>query len=80
LVVVFLALTAGIRWALPGFSLAFFAFSQAALAAVLVTIVLFYPIRYLNFTAGELVIAAIVFAWLIVFVRNVGAALDDDTS
>jgi hypothetical protein len=78
MVFVFLAISVGIRWALPGFSSAFFAVSQVAVVAVLVTIVLFFPIGYLNLTAAELVLAALVFAWLIIFVRHVGAALEDD--
>src|SRR5690606_37412510 len=77
MMVVLAALIASIRWTVPGFSTAFFTLSDVILIALVVTDILFFPVGYLGLTAVELVAAALVFVWLIVFVRNVGASLED---
>lgn len=80
MIVVFIVMVASLRWMIPGFSEAFFTLSYIMLAGVILAIVLFFPVGYLGFTAAELVIAALIFSWLIVFVRNIGAAVQDHNS
>ena len=63
----------------PGFTRAFFVASYSLLAALLVSVWLFMRVHYLNLTMFELVAAAIIFTWLVVFVRHVAAMLDDET-
>jgi hypothetical protein len=44
---------------------------------VIVCMWLFLGVGYFNLTAAELVIAGIIFAWLVVFVRQIAAGLAD---
>jgi len=62
----------------PGFTRAFFIASYSLLAALLVSVWLFMRVNYLNLTMFELVAAAIIFTWLVVFVRHVAAMLGDE--
>lgn len=61
----------------PGFTKAFFIASYSLLASLLVSVWLFLRVQYLNLTVFELVAAAIIFIWMVVFVRHVAAMLGD---
>ncbi|WP_166870946.1 MULTISPECIES: DUF998 domain-containing protein [unclassified Salinibacterium] len=78
MVVIFFALVLGIRFLIPGFHAAFFAVTTAVLVALTIATVLFFPVGYYNLTGFELISGALVFVWLILFTRNVGAALADN--
>lgn len=78
MVVIFFFLVVGIRFLIPGFHAAFFAVTTAVLVALAIATVLFFPVGYYNLTAFELIAGALVFVWLILFTRNVGAALADN--
>ncbi len=62
----------------PGFTKAFFVASYGLLAALLVSVWLYMRVGYFNLTVFELVAAAIIFTWLVVFVRHLAALLDDE--
>lgn len=62
----------------PGFTRAFFIASYSLLGALLFSIWLFARANYLNLTMFEMMAAAIIFTWLVVFVRHVAAMLDDE--
>lgn len=61
----------------PGLSRTFYAAGYALLGAAVVSVMLWWPLGYYNMTAMELVIAGVVLAWLVLFTRNVAAAVDD---
>jgi len=62
----------------PVFSRAFTIFSYALLAGLVVSFWLFNGrFHYLNLTAFELIAFGVVFAWLIVFIRQIAASLED---
>lgn len=62
----------------PGFTRAFFIASYSLLGALLVSVWLFARVGYLNLTMFEMMAAAIIFTWLVVFVRHVAAMLGDE--
>ncbi|MGT2461596.1 hypothetical protein [Sinomonas atrocyanea] len=61
----------------PGLSRTFYAAGYALLGAAVVSVMLWWPLGYYNMTAMELVIAGVVLAWLVLFTRNVAAAVED---
>ena len=67
-------------WLVPGFTLAFFIASYSLIATLLVSAWLFWGIGYFNLTVFELVAAAIIFAWIVIFVRHVAALLDESAT
>lgn len=71
--VVFVALLVSLRWVLDGLPRAVFVFSDALLIGVALAVVLWWPVGYYNLTALELIAAGLIFTWLIVFIRNLGA-------
>ncbi|PII83256.1 hypothetical protein BMH32_03485 [Leucobacter sp. OLJS4] len=78
--VVFGAILIGLRWLLDGFTRVFLLFSDVVLAAIVFAALLFWPLGYYNLAAFELVVAGVIFAWLIIFVRHVGAAVPSGAS
>lgn len=66
----FLAMMAALPRLAPNFSKAFIIFSYAIMGVILACVWLWKGVGYLNLTAFELVCTAIIFAWLVVFVRN----------
>ncbi len=74
--VLFLVLMAALPRLAPNFSKTFFAFSYAIMCSILVCVWLWKGVGYLNLTAFELICSAIIFAWLIVFVRNLAADVE----
>ncbi|GAA1596176.1 hypothetical protein [Leucobacter chromiireducens] len=73
--VVFGALLIGLRWILDGFSRVFLLFSDVVLIGIAFSALLFWPLGYYNLAAFELVAAGIIFAWLIIFLRHLDAAV-----
>ncbi len=77
LAVVFAVLTVSAPWTLRGFPRSFFVANWVLLGALLATVILFFPVGYLNLTGLELIAAGIIFAWLILFVRTLAAVTED---
>ncbi|WP_168198623.1 hypothetical protein [Nesterenkonia sp. NBAIMH1] len=72
----FLILLVGIPYWLPGFPRSFYLFSYVAAGALIFSFVLWIPMDYWNLTSMELVGAAILFSWLVVFIRNIAAQVE----
>jgi hypothetical protein len=62
---------------IPGLSRTFYAAGYAMLGAAVVSVMLWWPLGYYNMTAMELVVAGVILAWLVLFTRNVAAAVED---
>jgi hypothetical protein len=75
--VVFGALVVRIRALVPGVSAPFTSLGWVFLAAIAAAAVMYFPLGYYNLTAVELIAGALVFAWLIVLIRQL-AAVDAD--
>lgn len=75
--VLFLLTVMALPWLTPNFPMAFFVISYGLFAALLVSVWLFQTVGYFNLTVFELIAAAIIFTWLIVFVRYTAAMLED---
>ncbi|MFT2816165.1 hypothetical protein [Leifsonia sp. A12D58] len=80
MVVVFFALMIGLRKLVPGYPETFFVLSYGFLAAIIIAAVMFFPVGYYNLTAFELISAALIFTWLVIFVRNTAAVTADAES
>lgn len=78
MVVLFVILILALPWLVPTFSRAFFTFSYSLMAAIIFCEVLFNFVGYLNLTGFEIIAFTIVFSWLIVFIRQIAAALADE--
>lgn len=74
---VFGGLVLGLPWLVPSFSKAFFVLSYSLMATILVCFWLMNGIGYLNLTAFELICAGVIFGWLVIFVRQIAADLED---
>lgn len=72
---VFILMLATIQWWLPGFPAAVYVASYLMVALGVVATLLWFPLRYYNLTGFELAMAGIVYAWLVVFIRNLDAVL-----
>ncbi|GAA4364175.1 hypothetical protein GCM10023166_08010 [Paeniglutamicibacter cryotolerans] len=68
-----LVLLLGVPLWLPGFPKAFVLLSLLAVVGIAGATVLWHPLHYYNVTALELAVSGIVFAWLVVFIRNTSA-------
>ncbi|MGP4032760.1 hypothetical protein [Pseudarthrobacter sp. 1C304] len=75
--VVFGVLVVRIRTLVPGVSATFASLGWVFLAVIVAAAVLYFPLGYYNLTAVELIAGALVFAWLIVLIRQL-AAVDAD--
>lgn len=69
----FLILLIGMPYLLPGFPRTFYLISYLAAAAVIFAGALWEPIGYYNLTSLELIGAAVLFSWMVVFIRNIAA-------
>lgn len=69
----FLILLIGMPFLLPGFPRTFYLISYLAAAAVAGAAALWEPIGYYNLTSLELIGAAVLFSWMVVFIRNIAA-------
>lgn len=72
--VLFIGLVLGLPWIAPAFSRAFFIFSYLLMGSLVVSFWLFNNVGYFNLTVFELIAVAVIFGWLIVFIRQVAAA------
>jgi hypothetical protein len=72
---VFILMLATIQWWLPGFPAAVYVASYLMVVLGVVATLLWFPLRYYNLTGFELAMAGIVYAWLVVFIRNLDAVL-----
>ncbi len=77
MVLVFGSLIVRIRSLVPSISTTFAALGWVFLVVIFAAAVLWFPIGYYNLTAVELIASSLVFAWLIVLIRNL-AAVDAD--
>ncbi|WP_417218516.1 hypothetical protein [Arthrobacter sp.] len=75
LAVALMVLLTGVPLWLPGFPKAFFLLTYMSVAALIAAALLWRPVQYYNLTALELAAAGIVFAWLVVFIRNTTAVV-----
>lgn len=80
MVIVFFALIFGLRKLVPGYPQTFFILSYAFLCCIVLAAVMYFPIGYYNLTAFELISAALIFVWLVIFVRNTAAVTTDADS
>ncbi|WP_218221179.1 hypothetical protein [Nesterenkonia sp. Act20] len=69
----FLVLLLGIPYLLPGFPRTFYLISYLSAASVIFAVALWKPIGYYNLTSLELIGAAVLFSWMVVFIRNIAA-------
>jgi hypothetical protein len=77
MVLVFAALVVRIRTLVPPIPVTFTSLGAVFLAVIAFAVVMYFPVGYYNLTAVELIAASLVFAWLIVLIRNL-AAIDAD--
>jgi hypothetical membrane protein len=75
--IVFGTLVVRIRALVPSISATFALLGWVFLAVIGVAAVLWFPVGYYNLTAVELIAGSLIFAWLIVLIRNL-AAVDAD--
>ena len=71
--VVFGLLLIRLRWLLDGFPRAFLVFSDTVAISIAVGALLFWPMQYYTLAAFEIIAALLIFVWLIIFIRHVGA-------
>jgi hypothetical protein len=70
--IVYVATVVGLRWMVPSMPKVFLLLGYAYVG-VIVVLAIFFLSGYYNLTAVELVAAALIFSWLIVFLRTTGA-------
>ncbi|GAA1810820.1 hypothetical protein GCM10009771_10950 [Nesterenkonia flava] len=74
--VCFLFLLLGMPYWLPGFPWTFYLLSYLSAFGLLFAASLWWPVGYYNLTSLELIAAAVLFSWLIVFIRNIAALVE----
>lgn len=77
MMVVFGTLVVRIRSLVPAIPAAFTSLGWLFLAVIGFAVLMYFPFAYYNLTAVELIASSLVFAWLIVLIRNL-AAVDAD--
>jgi hypothetical membrane protein len=77
LVVIFAGLVVGIRWIVPGLPEVFFVVGYVFLGVVLLATMMFV-IGFYTLTATEIVVFALIFAWLVLLIRNISASGTDE--
>ncbi|SDS04295.1 DUF998 domain-containing protein [Agrococcus carbonis] len=77
MVVIFAVLCAGLPWFAPHLPRVVHVASAAMVAGTVVALVLWVPVGYYNFTGFEFAACGLIFVWLSVFVRALGAASAD---
>ena len=70
--IVYVTMTAALRWLIPSMPKVFILLGFVYVG-VIVVLAVFFVTGYYNLTAVELVAAALIFSWVIVFLRNSGA-------
>lgn len=73
----FMTLVIGMHFWLPDFPRSFFLTSYVLLSGVGLAVVLFWPLGYYNLTGMELAATALIFGWLVLFIRNTAALVTD---
>ncbi|HIW99158.1 MAG TPA: hypothetical protein H9871_03345 [Candidatus Nesterenkonia stercoripullorum] len=73
--VFFMILLVGMPYWVPGFPRSFYVLSYLYAGGLVGATALWKPIGYYNLTSLELIAGAILFAWLVVFIRNIAALL-----
>ncbi|GAA1466689.1 DUF998 domain-containing protein [Microbacterium thalassium] len=74
--VAFVVLAIGLRWWVPGVPRAFITLGWVFIA-VIVVLAVFFAVGVYTLTAVELVAGILVFAWIVLFIRNAGALRTD---
>jgi hypothetical membrane protein len=74
----FIGLVIGLRSLVPTFSRAFFVVSYALVGVLCVCLMLFVRVGYFDLTAFEIICFLVLFGWLVVFIRQIAAALHDE--
>lgn len=77
MIFVFVALALGLHAWVPEFPRSFFLTSYVLLSGIVLAVLLFWPLDYYNLTGLELAVAALIFGWLILFIRNIAALVED---
>ncbi|WP_430591906.1 DUF998 domain-containing protein [Humidisolicoccus flavus] len=77
MVLVFFALIAALAPCVPGLTKVFLVMSYLIVAAIIFAALLWMPFGYYNLTGLEFAVAGLIFVWLVVFVRQVGALVDN---
>ncbi|NLS10915.1 hypothetical protein HGQ17_13115 [Nesterenkonia sp. MY13] len=72
----FLFILFSVPYLLPGFPRSFYVLSILAAGGLVFAFLLWMPVGYYNLTSLELIGVAILFAWLIVFIRNIAALVE----
>ncbi|MGM7669689.1 hypothetical protein [Microbacterium sp. A93] len=75
--VVFIVLLASIQLWLPGFPAAVYVGTYLMLSLAVMATLLWLPLRYYNLTGFELAMGGVIYAWLVVFIRNLDAVLTE---
>jgi len=71
--VVFGGILIALRWLLPGLPRTAYILSDVVVVAIVVAALFWWPIGYYNLTAVELIAAGLIFGWLVLFIRAIGA-------
>ena len=74
----FVGMIIGLRPLVPSFSNAFFIFSYVIIGILVICLLLFMQVGYFDLTAFEMISFVILFSWLVVFIRQIAAALHDE--
>lgn len=77
LTVIFVLLLILNRVIVPGFPTMFYIAGWILVGSMVLAGFLFYPVQYFNLTSYEMLTGALIFCWIVVFVRSSSAALVD---
>lgn len=80
MMLIFAAITLGLPFWIKEIPKTFFGTSYTLLGVLLLAVVLYFPLGYYNLTALELAAGAIIFGWLVIFIRTVAAMVADAQS
>ncbi|WP_394940636.1 hypothetical protein [Psychromicrobium sp. YIM B11713] len=80
MILMFVVIVIFLRIWIPGFPQSFFVTSYVMLAGMICSVALFWPLGYYNLTGLELVSTALIFGWLVLFIRNIAALLEDSST
>lgn len=78
MVVAFIGLIIALRWLCPMLPIAFLMLGYVFVAVIAIAMVLWYPVGYFGLTGLELIAAALIFLWVVVFVRVLAASHADE--
>jgi hypothetical membrane protein len=74
----FIGLVVSLRSLVPVFSKAFFVLSYVMVGVLIISLVLLMRVGYFDLTAFEIICFVVLFGWLVVFIRQIAAALHDE--